>query len=199
MTLDEMLARNTAELQAAETELQVVQQRVDELRTINEGMRLAMERYGQASPTEPTATAPREQGRTSTSKATTTPNRRTRRKPTKRAQPQASQSELCLGVLAEVGKPISSMDVRDHLERQGHNLDAEQVRAAFAYLLRKDRVVRVEAGVWALPSNQEPSRAVVQTGYYAGPTGPASEANQRYAAPPRDFYVAGQAVQATTT
>jgi hypothetical protein len=151
MNLDEMLTRNTADLEAAEAELRTVQQRVDELRTINEGMRLALERYGQAPTTDPAQAGSRDQGRTSTAKAAAGAARRPRRKPTRRSHPQVSQSELCLGVLREVGRPISSAEVRDHLADQGHDFDAEQIRAAFAYLLRKERVVRVEAGVWSLP------------------------------------------------
>src|SRR5260370_33173350 len=111
MNLDEMLTRNTAELEAAEAELHAVQQRVDELRTINEGMRLALERYGRASTTEQAQAAPRDQG-ASRAKTAASSTRRPRRKSTKRSQPQEGQRQLCLGALARYGEPASSAEAR---------------------------------------------------------------------------------------
>jgi hypothetical protein len=53
--LEELLARATAELQTAEAEYQAAQKRVDELRTMQDGMRLAMKRYGPAEASAPRA------------------------------------------------------------------------------------------------------------------------------------------------
>jgi hypothetical protein len=58
-------------------------------------------------------------------------------------------------MLTQLDRPASSTEIRAHLEAEGHSLTAEQVRAAFAYLLRKGEVVRVEAGVWGPPPRRD--------------------------------------------
>jgi hypothetical protein len=158
MDLDDMLTQSTAELESAEADLQAAQQRVDELRTIQEGIRLAKNRYGQAQASTqgqtapPAGTTPAASPKTAGSQA-----RRPRRRSPKRGHSPVNQSDLCLALLAELGRPVSSTEARNRLAEQGHTYDAEQIRGAFAYLLRKDKIVRVEAGVWALPPNQNPA------------------------------------------
>jgi hypothetical protein len=155
MDLDDMLAQSTVELESAEADLQAAQQRVEELRTIQEGIRLAKNRYGQAQAATQgqaatlTGTVP-----SASPKAAGSPARRPRRRPAKRGHSQVNQSDLCLALLAELGRPVSSTEARERLGAQGHIYDAEQIRGAFAYLLRKEKIVRVEAGVWALPPSQ---------------------------------------------
>lgn len=156
MDLDEMLMKSTAELESAEADLLAAQQRVDELRTIQEGIRLAKNRYGEAQP------APQNQSERlaaaetglSNSKPGAGTSRRRRGRPARRGHPQVSQSEICLKLLADLARPVSSAEVRELLVEQGHAYDAEQIRSAFAYLFRKGKVVRVEPGVWELPQQQ---------------------------------------------
>jgi len=67
MDPEQMLTRATVELEAAEAELRVAQQRVEELRTIQQGIQLAIQRYGHAvalpTPTlEDTAHVPSQAG-----------------------------------------------------------------------------------------------------------------------------------------
>jgi hypothetical protein len=170
MDLDDMLAQSTVELESAEADLQAAQQRVEELRTIQEGIRLAKNRYGQAQAATQgqaatlTGTVP-----SASPKAAGSPARRPRRRPAKRGHSQVNQSDLCLALLAELGRPVSSTEARERLGAQGHIYDAEQIRGAFAYLLRKEKIVRVEAGVWALPPSQNadadlPASALLQQG-----------------------------------
>jgi hypothetical protein len=142
MNLEDLLKQSAEELATAEADLQAAQQKVDELRTIHEGMRLAQQRYGQQIQAVPAS-------QTRTAKASSNAGRRPRRKTTKRSQP--SLSDKCYQVLVDDKRPASSAEVREILEGQGYVLDAEQVRSAFAYLLRRERVVRVETGVWDLP------------------------------------------------
>ena len=164
MDLDDMLTQSTAELESAEADLQAAQQRVDELRTIQEGIRLAKNRYGHVQATTEDETAPPTATATVTStKTPVSPARRPRRRSAKRGHPQVSQSDLCLGLLGELGRPASSAEVRAQLAEQGHTYDPEQIRAAFAYLLRKEKVVRVEAGVWALPPREIPAEPGAST------------------------------------
>ncbi len=156
MDLDEMLMKSTTELESAEADLLAAQRRVDELRTIQEGIRLAKNRYGEAQPapqdqSEPLAAA---QAGLSNPKSGGGASRRRRGRPAKRGHPQVSQSDLCLKLLADLARPVSSGEVRERLVQKGHAYDAEQIRSAFAYLFRKGKVVRVEPGVWELPQQQ---------------------------------------------
>jgi hypothetical protein len=144
MNLDEWLAQCTTDLAEAETALQAAQQRVTELRTIQEGIQLAKERYGHEDQTTPLA------GQSRSPKATSSGGRKTRRKAPAR-RPQRGHSDLCMKVLmATSDKQIASTTAREVLAEQGHELDAEQVRNGFAYLVRKGLVIREEAGLWAL-------------------------------------------------
>ena len=151
MDLDDMLRRADAELAAAETELQAAQQRVTELRTIQQGVRLALQRYGRGSTVVPAAeraTPGEDAAAMATSK---TPQ--SIREAGSHRRSEVNQSDLCIETLEEFARPASSADVRERLRQRGHEYDPEQIRATFAYLLRKERVVRVSPGVWALPSD----------------------------------------------
>jgi hypothetical protein len=150
MDLDEMLTQSTAELEAAEADLHAAQQRVDELRTIQEGIRLAKSRYGQTVTNQQGGPRPAA-GQTglANTKTTSNPTRR-RRRSAKRTQPQASQSEQCLQLLTEFNRSATNAEVREELANRGYVYDPEQIRAAFAYLLRKQKVMRVAPGEWAL-------------------------------------------------
>lgn len=149
MDLDQMLEQSTAELESAEAELQAVQARVDELRTMREGIRLARDRFGQSQ------TGRHDQAADSATRSRTkSAARRPRRRSTKRQQPQTSQTELCLQILADLGRPVTSNEVRQLLADQGQIFDAAQIRATFSYLLTKDKVVRIAPGTWALPPSE---------------------------------------------
>jgi hypothetical protein len=150
---EEMFTRATAELDVAETKLQAAQQRVEELRTIRDGMRLAMERYGPAKPSPPGQDEPEgTKGASTGTKVTAGTKRRTvRRRQTGRPAPEVSQTDLCIVTLTEFGRPTSTTEIRDRLLENGHSYNPEQIRSALAYLLRQNRVERVTNGVWALP------------------------------------------------
>ncbi len=148
MNLEEWLTQSAADLAEAETELEAAQQKVDELRTMHEGLLLAKQRYGQEDQAAPQVP----QGRTSRTPSGT--GRKTKRKTVRR--PQRGHSDLCYQVLLDsASREFSSVDAREVLAEQGHELDAEQVRNGFAYLVRKGLVDRVDNGLWALKASAE--------------------------------------------
>jgi len=143
VNVDEWLAASAAELAEAEADLRAAEQRVAELRTIREGIQLAQQRYGQ----EEQAGSPVAQSRPA--KAGSGAGRKTRRKAARR--PQRGHSDLCYKVLiATTEKQLDQATAREKLVEQGYELDAEQVRNGFAYLVRVGRAVRIETGVYAL-------------------------------------------------
>jgi hypothetical protein len=147
MNLDEWMAQCTADLAKAEADLVKAQQKVEELRTIQEGVRLAQQRYGQ-----PEQTPPPSPGRTSRAAG-----QRTRRKP-KRVH--TGYSTLCYDTLVELGGQSSTAKIHEVLTERGHDIDTEQVRNSFAYLVRKGQVTRVENGVWSLEPPTDPNPAL---------------------------------------
>jgi hypothetical protein len=152
MDLDDMLSRADNELAAAEAELEAAQQRVAELRTIQQGVRLALQRYGRGSTVVHVPAAEQTTpGDDATAKATSRTPQGIRQAGS-HPKSEVNQSDLCIETLQEFARPASSAEVRERLRQRGHEYDPEQIRATFAYLLRKERVVRVSPGVWALPS-----------------------------------------------
>jgi hypothetical protein len=154
VNIDEWLVQSAAELAEAEADLHAAELRVAELRTIREGIQLAQQRYGQEDRSASSAAQSRP-----TKAASGGGRKTTRRKtPAKRA-PQRGHSDLCYKVLtATTEKQLDQATAREMLAEQGHELDAEQVRNGFAYLVRKGQAIRVETGVYALnpssPLNQ---------------------------------------------
>jgi hypothetical protein len=160
MDPEEMLSRATAELESAETELRAAQQRVEELRTIKQGIQLAMQRYGHAV-TLPTpslgndASVPGSGGGGVLYDSSTASRLH---ETTNHAKSVVTQSDLLVETLKESGRPTTSMEIRQRLRQRGHELTAEQTRGGLAYLLRKERVVRTAMGVWALPEHATTAR-----------------------------------------
>ena len=154
MDLEQMLTRATAELESAEVELQAAQQRVEELRTIQQGIQLAIQRYGhtvaQPAPTVADAAVVSNPGDDG-ARATNDPSMSSRVPETVvHARSDWRHSDLCLEALREFGRPASSTEIRERLSQRGHQFTAEQTRGTMAYLLRKQRVVRTAPGVWTL-------------------------------------------------
>jgi hypothetical protein len=157
--LDEWLKQSTEELAVAEADLQAAQQRVTELRTIQDGIRLAQQRYGQQDLAEPAASESRP------AKAASNAGRRTRRKTASKTakRPHTGHSTLCYDTLVELGGRTSTTEVTKVLLERGYDIDSEQVRNSFAYLVRKGQVERVEAGVWSLATTPADNDSRVQT------------------------------------
>jgi hypothetical protein len=164
--LEKMVAQATTDLEAAEAQLHAAQQRVEELRTIRDGLRLGMERYGSAELGSADVHGTATYGVTGASSTVTAGSTRVtvtsarRRRPAKRRpaarrpNPEVSQTELCITALKDFAKPASTTEIRERLNEGGHQYDAEQIRSALAYLLRRERVVRLGSGVpgvWTLP------------------------------------------------
>jgi hypothetical protein len=193
VNLEEMLAKATAELEVAEADYLAAQQRLNDLRTMQDGLRLAQERYG-ATPDEapnreqapaeaanaagpaiepapamtgdaassvpsvpkpaPAADAQLPGGagdEGSRSRTSGRTGRGSKRRPAKRRPPQVSQTELAAKILREApDRTGSNAHIRGRMAELGHSFDAEQVRAALAYLKRRERVVSVAPGVWQL-------------------------------------------------
>jgi len=117
------------DLEAAEAQLRAAQDRVQELRTIREGLRLAAQRYGQVQiPAQPVDSgAPDADG----------------------ALTSISQTDRCYNVLAKIGRRATTQEIREKAnETPGHDLGHEQVRNALGYLLRKKRIKRIAPGLW---------------------------------------------------
>ncbi len=157
MDPEQMLTRATVELEAAEAELRVAQQRVEELRTIQQGIQLAIQRYGHAvalpTPTlEDTAHVPSPGG--DSGEAVYDPSTSSRVPETMiHVKSDVTHSDLCIATLREFGRPARSTEIRERLRQRGKEFDADQTRGTMAYLLRKKRVVRTAPGVWALPEH----------------------------------------------
>jgi hypothetical protein len=163
LDLEQMLSRADAELESAESELQAIQQRLEELRAIKRGVKLAMQRYGSditgSSP-------PMRDANQATTNGDEAPRSSCESIPAgglaaPLLSPDAPHGDLCIEVLRVLKRPASSLQVRDHLMQRGRELDAEQVRNAFQYMLKRGRVVRTEPGVWALPEHTSPNRQVL--------------------------------------
>lgn len=148
MNLDEWMTQCTADLAEAEAKLQAAQARVTELRTIQEGIQLAKQRYGHEDQADPSVTQSRP------AKSVSNRGRPVRRKSARR--PLRGHSDLCLNLVTETASRQIDLDAAcEALAEQGYELDREQVRNGFGYLLRTGQVVRVDPGVYALNSSHE--------------------------------------------
>jgi hypothetical protein len=118
------------DLEAAEAQLGAAQDRVQELRTIREGLRLAAQRYGQVQ----TPVQPVDSGAPDADDALTS----------------ISQTDLCYDVLVvKIGRRAATQEIREKAnETPGRDLSHEQVRNALGYLLRKKRIKRIAPGLW---------------------------------------------------
>ena len=155
MDPEQMLSRATAELEAAEAELRAAQQRVEELRTIQQGIQLAIQRYGHAvtlpTPTQGDTAPVPSSGGDGGQAAIYAPSSSSPVPSTIiHSTVVVTHSDLCMETLKEFGRPTSSTEIRERLRQRGHEFNAEQTRGTMAYLHRKQRVTRTAPGVWVL-------------------------------------------------
>jgi hypothetical protein len=151
------LARVTAELTIAEADLRSVQERVDRLRTIREGLLLAVETYE-----KPLA----DTGGALDQLSVDVDPAQSAEKPTRQDLPgipapstrrrAPSQTDLSLAALRVLGGPASTREIRDRIIAAGYKHKPEQIRSALTWLLTKERVERVAPGTWALPGEAPP-------------------------------------------
>ena len=164
LDLEQMLSQADAELESAESELQAVQQRVEEIRAIKRGVQLAMQRYGGgvtgSSPSTGDAATQASTANGDDFLRTSPQSTPTGHSIASLIRPDTPHGDMCIEILRELKRPASSLEVRDHLVERGHGLDIEQVRNAFQYMLRRRRVVRTKPGVWALPEHFPLNRQV---------------------------------------
>ena len=144
------LARAVAELEGAEAELRSAQERVNQLRTIRDGLELAVERYV----SDLDGVAGRETERvvpsSDTGGAAGTPEHRTVSQAAQ-SEPE-SHTEISYDALKSLSGPQSTDEVHGRVVEHGHPLNREQVRNALTYLRKTGRIIRVAPGTWAIPS-----------------------------------------------
>ncbi len=125
---DKIIRQVDLDLEAAESQLRAAQDRVQELRTIRDGLRLAAQRYGSVQihvqavySDDPDAGHPSGD----------------------------SQSDHCFDVLAKIGRRATTQEIREKVnEASGKTYSHEQIRSALGYLLRKKRIKRAGPGLW---------------------------------------------------
>lgn len=156
MDLSQIRRTAAANLESAEAELEALQQRVEELRIVVQGLDLAEKLYSDPGVVPPTSDGnkrPDLQIRDRSSAQAT--SYAIEVKPAAelgiQVKTEIPQSDLCLAALKDFDQPVSSAQIRERLNHQGYEFNAEQIRGAMAYLLRKDRVVRTSPGMWAVP------------------------------------------------
>ena len=138
MNVDEMMRRASKDLEEAEAQLAAAEGRVAELKTIRDGLRFAVQRYGQGQAVEAAEAKMVD--------------------PVIRVRPVApkpsggtSLGGMVLKVLGDAGRPLSTSEVRESVNALGQQMNKEQARSALHYLLRKERIGRVGPGLWVLP------------------------------------------------
>jgi multidrug resistance efflux pump len=74
------------------------------------------------------------------------------------AEPEA-QTELCIKVLTQLGRPAETAEIRRHLEQAGYTLNQTQVRSALKYMAAKKnpRVQSIRPGLWVLTGASFPA------------------------------------------
>ncbi|SRR6266568_6642185 len=78
-----------------------------------------------------------------------------------RPVPGVTQGELCLRVLAEMGRPATAKQIRDRLAEEGREFEAAQIRTALKYLSRKGKVMNAgQQGLWQLPGPRSSARPI---------------------------------------
>ena len=157
MDLEDMLSRVTAELDAAEAELVAATKRREELRTIQQGIKLAMARYGGAvatpTPSAGDTTPPSGSDGGGANVLHDTAPASHVHAAVNHVKSERNQSDRCVETLREIGRPASTVEVRERLRQRGYEYDAEQIRSTLHYLRRKERVIRTAPGVWAVPDD----------------------------------------------
>jgi DNA topoisomerase IA len=72
--------------------------------------------------------------------------------------PEVKQSDLCLMALEHLGRPSTTTEIREYLQREGYTYDQSQIRSALKYLGRKKSapVESPRTGVWRLTRPNPP-------------------------------------------
>ncbi len=157
--LQDLIDRATADLTEAEAALAAAEGRVAELQTIRDGLKYALQRYGQAEVAE--AGKPKaDRGEAPAAAVVSTEKPLT-----------GSYGDMALAVLREAGRPLSTAEVREAINARGQNLNREQVRGAVHYLVRRDRISRVGPGLWILPDASKSATSFGPASSAAGPNG----------------------------
>jgi hypothetical protein len=156
MDVDEMMRRASKDLEEAEAQLAAAEGRVAELKTIRDGLRFALQRYGQTQAAE--AVKPKAEEPTL--------------RPARAGKPlDGTIGDMVLAVLGDAGRPLATVEVREMINASGRRLNREQVRSALHYLVRKDRISRVGPGLWTLPGERRPTTDFGPADSAAGPNG----------------------------
>jgi hypothetical protein len=138
--VESILKKVEEDLQAAEAQLRAAQGRVDELRNVRDGLRLAVERYGQP------ALFPGDHGRDAVRTIID-------------EWVAMSQSEATLAALRDIGRPATTREVYERMAGAGRPENHEQVRSALNYLKRREVARRIDRGLWEeAPERGETSR-----------------------------------------
>jgi hypothetical protein len=137
MEVDELIRRATADLEEAEAQLRAAEGRVMELRTIRDGLRFAVQRYGNMPVL---GTAP-------TTSESSADSARLRD-----GETEISQTDRVFNTLEGIGRPAKSHEVHAKVQAAGYDYSFEQVRSALGYLLRKKRIKRVGKALWEVPA-----------------------------------------------
>lgn len=166
MDIRSTYARAVADLEKTEARLQEVQARVNELRAIRDGLKLALERY--EKPLEDQGAAVEHLSVERAQADGTAPRRSTSRTPAKRKRrakgKTVRQTDLALAALKELGEPASTHAVLNSVNATGATgptgqpFTYDQIRGALTWLLRQDKVERPAPATWALPTEEAPSQ-----------------------------------------
>lgn len=140
MDVDELIKRASADLEEAEAQLRAAEGRVAELRTIRDGLRFAVQRYGDTKAAPVAAPEPAAAVRSA-------------------ATDEVSQTGLVFNALASIGRPAKTKEVHTKVLTAGRDYTFEQVRGALGYLLRKKRIKRVGTALWEIPAAPPPPQS----------------------------------------
>lgn len=150
------LARAIAELAGAEAELRSAQERVDQLRTIRDGLELAVERY--VSDQDGVAAREIERAIRPSCAATAAGASENGSTASPLAQSESgSPMEISYDALETLSGPASTDEVHSKAVESGHPLNREQVRNALTYLRKIGRIERVAPGTWVIPPGTGPA------------------------------------------
>jgi len=156
--IEAIMRRVEADLETAQASLRAAQGRVNELLTVREGLRLAVERYsdeltasGPTSLTESPASEEQERTETLTLVPAVTGVGTPGAAPS--INPSTSngagsalpfrQADACMILLEQAGRPLTTREVFERMQKAGRPENHEQVRSALTYLKRVRRIRRV--------------------------------------------------------
>lgn len=139
--VEEIIRRADADLEEAEAQLRAAMGRVNELRTIRDGLRYALQRYGTLRGTAVSESVAEAQAIGPGDQAI--------------GHLEGSQTDQVFETLAAFGRPAKTQEVFEKLQAAGAGYTFEQVRNALGYLVRKKKIKRVGRALWE-PSESTP-------------------------------------------